>query len=66
MLYYKVRAKEIHYQTILVEAESAEDAVAKASQGEGDLLGCEYSHTEEYIDAAKAPAPTSEGACGGW
>tara|TARA_B100000579_G_scaffold239901_1_gene196717 strand:- start:2436 stop:2654 length:219 start_codon:yes stop_codon:yes gene_type:complete len=47
---YKVRIPEVHYQEIIVEATSKDEAIAAAKNGEGDYVnGTEYAYTlEDY------------------
>tara|TARA_Y100001963_G_C6637220_1_gene379161 strand:+ start:130 stop:303 length:174 start_codon:yes stop_codon:yes gene_type:complete len=46
---YTVRIPEVHWQYIVVEAESREEAIAAAKNGEGDYGKEEYAYTlEDY------------------
>ena len=40
-----VELREVHVSSRLVQAESAEDALDRVLNGEGDEFLCEYSHT---------------------
>jgi len=46
---YIVSIPEVHYQDVIIDAESHEEAITKAKGGEGDAVdnGLEYSHTSE-------------------
>ena len=49
---YKVEIPEVHYQTIVVEAENETKAIAAAKNTEGDYAnGTEYAYTIEDYDA---------------
>jgi hypothetical protein len=40
-----VGVREVHVQTMLVEAETEKEAIDKVREGEGESCLCEYSHT---------------------
>lgn len=42
---FRVEIREVHVSTRIVEADSKEDAINRAF--EGDEVSCEYSHTLE-------------------
>jgi hypothetical protein len=44
---YRVQLNEIHISSWDVEADSEQDAVNKALDGDGDLIDCEYSYTPD-------------------
>ena len=44
---YRVKINEIHISSWDVEADSEQDAVNKALDGDGDLIDCEYSYTPD-------------------
>ena len=49
MAKYRVSVPEVHYWTIVVEALSEEEAIAKAHMGDFiDDEGTEFSHTKEH------------------
>ena len=49
---FKVEIPEVHYQTIIVEAEDEAKAIAAAKNGEGKYVnGAEYAYTIEDYDA---------------
>ena len=44
---YRVQLNEVHISSWDVEADSEQDAVNKALDGDGDLIDCEYSYTPD-------------------
>jgi parvulin-like peptidyl-prolyl isomerase len=49
---FKVEIPEVHYQTIIVEAEDEAKAIAAAKNAEGEYAnGTEYAYTIEDYDA---------------
>lgn len=42
---FYVHMREVHIQTMRVQAESKKDAIQFAQEGEGECLEFEYSHT---------------------
>ena len=44
---YRVKINEIHISSWDVEADSEQDAVNKALDGDGEMIHCEYSHTPD-------------------
>lgn len=46
---YEVLVREVHIQSVLVEAKSADDAIGKVAEGEGDFVdnSLVYSDTLE-------------------
>ena len=45
---FHVLIREVHIRKKEVEADSAEEAVAKVKAGDGDEISCEYSHTLDW------------------
>ena len=44
---YLVEVREVHVSTRRIVASSPSEAILKVSDGEGEELLCEYSHTED-------------------
>ena len=42
---YEVRVLEVHYQPIVIEAESEVEAIEMVAEGDGEELECEYGYT---------------------
>jgi len=45
---YYVKVPEVHYSILKIEADSPEEALAKARDAEGEEVALEYSHAIEY------------------
>ena len=45
MAKFIVEIREVHVSSREVEASSAEEAIAKVKDGDGEEICCEYSHT---------------------
>lgn len=45
MAKYYIGIREVHVSTVVIEAESEEEALDSAAAGEGDEVMLEYSHT---------------------
>jgi len=45
MTTYYIGIREVHVSTVVVEADSEEEAMDLAADGAGEEVMCEYSHT---------------------